>query len=113
LDEARAELARLEASDTNAVGAAGLLKTNVASLQRDLEAAQRSRDAVLLWLVQEDVDSTIPKSWPVEIVDLAETPTRPVRSGVRSGASLMGIGLVFVLAGTFLRREDAGLPGGG
>ncbi len=72
--------------------------------KRDLESQQKIRDAILLRVLQETVDSEIPKSSIVEIIDPAEASPRPARPNVKLNLALgivvglmVGIGLAFFI----------------
>jgi beta-lactamase regulating signal transducer with metallopeptidase domain/uncharacterized protein involved in exopolysaccharide biosynthesis len=69
-----------------------------------LEHQQKFRDAILLRKLQETVDLQIPRErseW--SIVDLAEPPLRPVRTGVTPGLTLCASGLATGLCGLLVR----------
>jgi uncharacterized protein involved in exopolysaccharide biosynthesis len=81
-------------------------------LARDLENEQRIRDSITLRLMQEKLDAETPEKAPVELVDVAAIPVRPVRSGPASGVALFGSGALSVLMGLVLRiPRRTGNPG--
>jgi capsular exopolysaccharide synthesis family protein len=72
--------------------------------KRDMENRQRIRDAILLRTLQERVDSVLPSSSVVEVVDRAEPGLRPVRPNIPLNIALgvivglvMGVGLAFFI----------------
>jgi capsular exopolysaccharide synthesis family protein len=73
-------------------------------LKRDLESEQMVRERLRLRIIQETVDSAIPKSSIVEVVDKAEPSFRPVRPnkvlnialGIVVGLAV-GVGLAFFI----------------
>ncbi len=74
------------------------------SLKRELENKQKIRDAILMRMLQEEVDSELPKDSMVRIVDPAEPGLRPVRPNIPLNIALgvvvglvMGVGLAFFI----------------
>jgi capsular exopolysaccharide synthesis family protein len=72
--------------------------------KRDLENVQKIRDAILLRVLQEQVDLAIPKESIVEITDAAEPSLRPVRPNIPLNIALgiivglvVGVGLAFFI----------------
>lgn len=72
-------------------------------LARDLETEQRIRDSIALRWMQEKLDAETPEKAPVELVDVAAMPVRPVRSGPAAGGALFGSGVLSMLVGLVLR----------
>ncbi|HOY56830.1 MAG TPA: polysaccharide biosynthesis tyrosine autokinase [Verrucomicrobiota bacterium] len=74
------------------------------SLKRELENKQKIRDAILMRMLQEEVDAELPKESMVRIVDPAEPALRPVRPNIPLNIALgivvglvMGVGLAFFI----------------
>jgi capsular exopolysaccharide synthesis family protein len=72
--------------------------------KRELENVQKIRDALLLRVLQEQVDLAIPKLSIVEITDVAEPSERPIRPNVPLNIALgvivglvVGVGLAFFI----------------
>lgn len=72
--------------------------------KRDLETQQRIRDTIYMRILQETVDSKLPQSSLVEIVNPAQVPTRAVRPNIPLNIALgvvvgliMGFGLAFFI----------------
>ncbi|MBM3881375.1 MAG: polysaccharide biosynthesis tyrosine autokinase [Verrucomicrobia bacterium] len=72
--------------------------------KRDLENEARIRDAIMLRVLQEEVDAELPKSGAVTIIDKAEPAIRPVRPNIMLNIALgimvglvMGVGLAFFI----------------
>lgn len=72
--------------------------------KRDLENKQRIRDAILLRILQETVDASLPKTSMVEITDIAEPAPRAVRPNIPLNITLgiivglvVGVGLAFFI----------------
>ena len=72
--------------------------------KRDLESKQKIRDAILLRMMQEEVDVALPKASMVQVVDWAEPGIRPVRPNIPLNIALgaivglvMGVGLAFFI----------------
>jgi polysaccharide biosynthesis transport protein len=73
-------------------------------VKRDLETLQLLRDKLQMQIIAQDIDSKIPKSMIVEIVDEAEPGLRPVRPNKPLNISLgiivgliIGVGLAFFI----------------
>ena len=74
------------------------------SSKRELENKQKIRDAILMRMLQEEVDAELPKESMVRIVDPAEPALRPVRPNIPLNIALgimvglvMGVGLAFFI----------------
>jgi len=72
--------------------------------KRELDNLQKVRDAVILRILQETVDASLPKSGIVEILDQAEPGARPVRPNIPLNITLgivvgliVGVGLAFFI----------------
>ncbi len=72
--------------------------------KRDLENKQRIRDAILLRILQETVDASLPRTSMVEITDQAEAAPRAVRPNIPLNITLgiivglvVGVGLAFFI----------------
>lgn len=78
--------------------------------KRDLESQQRMRDAIVLRVLQEEVDAALPKSSGVEIVNAAERPLHPISRGHPLDQLLIAAGFFTSLIGLVVRR--VGTPAG-
>ncbi len=72
--------------------------------KRELENLQKIRDMILVRMLQETVDATLPKSSIVEIYDPAEPSMKPVRPNIGLNVALgvlvglvVGVGLAFFI----------------
>lgn len=72
--------------------------------KRELENLQKIRDMILVRMIQETVDATLPKSSIVEIYDPAEPSMKPVRPNIGLNVALgvlvglvVGVGLAFFI----------------
>lgn len=72
-------------------------------LAQDLENERRIRDALNLRVLQEKVDARVSDRPPVELVDVAALPARPVSSGPATGGALFASGLLVSLSGLVVR----------
>jgi len=103
----RAELTSLEANVTEARRKEAEVTTLYRpyfTKKRELENVQKVRDALLLRVLQEQVDLAIPKLSIVEITDVAEPSQLPVRPNVPLNIALgvivglvVGVGLAFFI----------------
>lgn len=89
---------RKEAADAAAKGRGYYAK------KRDLDSQNRIRDAILMRTIQEEVDSAIPSSSVVEIINPAQLKLRAVRPNFALNIALgivvglvMGVGLAFFI----------------
>jgi len=82
-------------------------------LKRELEEQRRIRDAVLLRILQEEIDSTIPRAALVQIIDPATLIRGPWRRSEPYDDVLMLAGLLVCLSGLWLRSRPKHANGAG
>ncbi len=98
---------RLEVQQTEALKrqheSAGLFRA-----RKELDGAQRIRDAILLRKLQEEVDSTLAAHSPIEIVDRGEISNRPSKQANPALVLAGLLGVVILPVGLTLRISGQG-----